>query len=181
MPTGVYLHKKGWKHTEGTKRKIGEANSFALKGKMPKNIVAGWFKGKHFSEKHKKKISESHRGEKNPNWKGGIHRDKHNAEWQYIFWRKAIFQSDDFVCQICKQKGGQLEAHHLNNWSDFPELRFAIDNGITLCKRCHNEFHKKYGRKNNTKGQYREFLLKGRELRIKIKIKCLRRNYQKKI
>jgi len=37
-------------------------------------------------------------------------------------------------------------------------IRFAIDNGITLCKECHQSFHKKYGKKNNTKEQLEKIL-----------------------
>ena len=55
-------------------------------------------------------------------------------------------------------KGGNLQAHHINNFSDFPELRTSIENGITLSNKAHIEFHKKYGKKNNTEKQLLEFL-----------------------
>lgn len=53
---------------------------------------------------------------------------------------------------------GKLEVHHINNFAEFSELRFALDNGITLSEKAHDEFHKIYGIKNNTKGQLEEFL-----------------------
>ena len=54
--------------------------------------------------------------------------------------------------------GGELVVHHINNFADFPELRTAIDNGITLSKKAHQDFHKIYGVRNNTKEQLEEFL-----------------------
>lgn len=53
-------------------------------------------------------------------------------------WRKEIFVRDDYTCQMCGKRGGYLEADHIKPWAYFPELRFDLDNGRTLCRPCHN-------------------------------------------
>lgn len=75
----------------------------------------------------------------------------------YTLWRKAVFERDNFTCQLSGVSGGELVVHHINNFADFPELRMAIDNGITMNKNIHKLFHKKFGVKNNTKEQLAEF------------------------
>lgn len=57
----------------------------------------------------------------------------------YKKWRLQIYQRDNFKCQwlYCNCKKN-LNAHHIRRWSDFPGLRYHLDNGITLCKRHHN-------------------------------------------
>lgn len=72
-------------------------------------------------------------------------------------WRNNVFQKDNYKCVICN-KGGCLQAHHLNGFHWFKEGRFEIDNGITLCKEHHKNFHKQYGYKNNTKEQFKEYM-----------------------
>ncbi len=76
---------------------------------------------------------------------------------EYKLWREAIFSRDNWTCQKCGERGGKLVAHHLYNFADFPKLRTSIENGTTLCKKCHIEFHKTYGLKNNTKEELEEF------------------------
>ena len=53
-------------------------------------------------------------------------------------WRKAVFSRDRYKCQECG-KTGYLEAHHIKGWRDYPHLRFDIDNGSTLCRKCHKK------------------------------------------
>lgn len=78
---------------------------------------------------------------------------------EYGEWRLLVFERDDFTCQSCSDNtGGNLVAHHLYNYSEHKELRIDVDNGLTLCKECHINFHVKYGFRNNTPKQMKEFI-----------------------
>ena len=78
--------------------------------------------------------------EKNPSWKGGI-TPEHKAirmSRKYKNWRKQVFKRDNYTCQLCNKRGGKIEADHIKSFSKYPELRFKLSNGRTLCKSCHN-------------------------------------------
>lgn len=63
---------------------------------------------------------------------------------EYAFWRTAVFERDNYTCQHCGDKrGGNLHAHHLQAYADFPELRLEVSNGLTLCQDCHEKVHLK--------------------------------------
>lgn len=75
--------------------------------------------------------------------------------WEYRFWRESVFKRDNFECQRCgDDRGGNLNAHHLDGWDKHPEKRLDIDNGITLCEDCHIEFHRLYGYGGNIEHQF---------------------------
>ena len=79
------------------------------------------------------------RGKQHPNWKGGKYRNKRSMETiKYKKWRMKVFLRDNFTCVNCGKVGGYLEAHHIKSWIEFPKLRYKIDNGVTLCRECHN-------------------------------------------
>lgn len=106
--------------------------------------------GRKHTEHTKKKLSIIHsgkpklhiRGENNPNWKGGV-TNKNNQlrkSLEYKLWRRAVFERDKYKCIWCGDKtSGNLEADHIKPFAYYPELRFAIDNGRTLCKECHKK------------------------------------------
>ena len=60
-------------------------------------------------------------------------------------WSNAVKKRDKYTCQECGFKYGSkdspLNAHHIVRWADSVELRYELDNGITLCKRCHYKVH----------------------------------------
>ena len=72
-------------------------------------------------------------------------------------WRTKIYERDNYTCQISGKKGIKLVVHHLEGFNNNKKLRFDINNGITLCKKIHILFHKKYGYFNNTKEQLNKF------------------------
>lgn len=76
---------------------------------------------------------------------------------EYNLWRKEVFARDKCKCKCCGSKI-RINAHHILNYSEYYDLQHEISNGITLCKECHDEFHKRYGRFHNNKEQIEEFL-----------------------
>lgn len=97
--------------------------------------------------RHNHKIT----GENNNNWKGGITplNEKIRKSIEYRLWRESVFARDNYTCQECDKRGGNKHAHHIKPFAWFPELRFAIDNGVTLCVPCHRKTES-YGRPKQT-------------------------------
>ncbi len=131
------------------------------------------FFGKCLPKETIEKISKSLTGRKgvrlsgksNPNWIDGRSPLSRliRGLLEYKEWHKAVFKKDNYTCQICGKRGGNLEAHHIkkfrsifieflqeyNQFSPFEDketlARLAmtykpfwdIDNGRTLCWECH--------------------------------------------
>ena len=58
---------------------------------------------------------------------------------QYGEWRTQVFKRDDYTCQFCGVLGVQIQADHIKEFAHFPELRFELSNGRTLCVPCHKK------------------------------------------
>lgn len=61
---------------------------------------------------------------------------------QYKDWRNSVFKRDTYTCQRCGKRGSDLQAHHIKTFANYPDLRFTVSNGITLCIDCHKAVHK---------------------------------------
>lgn len=132
-----------------------------------KNSEENPFFGKKHSLETRRKMTEAKLksptkmfGANNPQWKGGISKEYKRIRSSSDFrkWREQVFERDDYTCQKCYIRGGKLHPHHKLNFSEYPDLRFVIDNGLTFCEDCHKKFHKEYGNKRNNLFQIVQFL-----------------------
>lgn len=92
------------------------------------------------------KIAMSKMGDKNPNWRGGVSTEnaKLRASSKFREWRIKVFTRDNYTCIFCGRRNGNgenvvLHADHIKQFAFYPELRFEISNGRTLCRECHRE------------------------------------------
>ena len=110
-----------------------------------KNYNSGekhWFWGKHLNELTKKFGFQ--KGKENPNYKNGLYTLENlpvyrhrTTSFIYKKWRQSVFERDNYECKSCGFKG-YITAHHIKSWAKYPELRYEVNNGLTLCEPCHS-------------------------------------------
>jgi len=125
------------------------------------------------SEETKKKISISISGkigQAAPNWNPNLtaeeraeRKENRNNDPEFVKWSIKIKERDNFKCVIPGCNNHDLESHHLDNWNDFPDKRYDLDNGVTLCLEHHKSangysFHTIYGSKGNVQEQFIEWI-----------------------
>ncbi len=143
---------------------INKRRSIALKGnqhtkgmKFPNKKMPPW------SSEHRKNMEGKSSRENNGNWKGGI------SQLTVVIrsclksrqWTSDIYTRDNYTCQECGTRGGNLNAHHIkefnlilkeNNIKTYKEAIMCeelwnLNNGITLCVSCHKKTFKFFGNK----------------------------------
>jgi len=149
---------KGKKMSEELRKKLSEAH---LKSPTrywlgKKRSFPNRKKPKPFTAEHRAKISKAlkgkntwsrgrtvaYAGEKHHAWIDGRSRSRDQERstemkhGEYREWRRRVFERDNFHCRNCFAKG-TLNAHHIKTYRKFPELRYELENGITLCPPCH--------------------------------------------
>jgi len=140
-----------------------------VKTEFKKDMIP-WNKGIPYSEEVKLKISKKNKGRICPRgvnshtWRGGISPlyERIRKHPLYKEWRLMIFGRDNFTCQYCGKRGTYLHCHHKKSFSSILqyyeiitleevlecEELWNINNGVTLCKKCHKELHKKLKMEN---------------------------------
>lgn len=141
--------------THSVSRKTAQKISIALIGKViPTEVrekISQSLKGISVRGRYvmtddvKAKISESNIGKNaganHGNWivdRSLLKKKDDRNDSAYQEWRKLVWLRDGFKCKIADQNcDGRIEAHHILGWVDHPELRYQINNGITLCHAHH--------------------------------------------
>src|SRR3990167_1496308 len=121
---------------------ISGNNHWNWKGGLPKCLECGKTLGSSYQAKRCSRHRANHlMGENSPHWRGGKGTERHKlmGRYEYRIWREAVFARDNWTCQKCGERGCYLEANHIKPWALYPELRYAIDNGETLCRNCHKQ------------------------------------------
>lgn len=130
---------KGKEMDAGSRRKMSEAaTKRASNRKGKKHTLASRIKISKITRERTPRGAQCH------SFKDGRHAERmgqrHSLE--YKRWRFNVYSRDNFTCQNCgDSRGGNLHAHHIKPYADYPESRFEINNGITLCQKCHKAIH----------------------------------------
>jgi hypothetical protein len=165
---------KGRKFTEEHIKKLSLAKIGIKHGHKTNNGKEAWNRGKPHTEEVKaklkvsrakqimkpmsvearRKLSDDRKGDKWYTWRGGITPINRSIRMslEYKLWREAVFKRDEWTCVWCYKKGSELNADHIKPFAYYPELRFAIDNGRTLCVDCHKTTDTYGGKCKNDKG-----------------------------
>lgn len=172
MPKGIYHHKplseehkaniskamKGKNCGEGNIAKredVRKKISESLRGRtIPNSVRRNMNKDKICKPRTlevRRKISSGQKGKLSYNWRGGVSpvNKRIRRGIKFRLWRDTVFVRDNWTCRKCSKKGYEIHPHHIYSFSNYPNLRFRTENGITLCKKCHKAFHRIYGNNNN--------------------------------
>lgn len=89
----------------------------------------------HLSEIQKKRVKQGLHN----SYRGGVASQNKiiRRSVEFKLWREAVFKRDDYTCQECGDRGNELHPDHIKQFAYYPELRFEISNGRTLCAECH--------------------------------------------
>lgn len=91
-------------------------------------------------EETRRKLSESHRKRYEGKDRTIAKENRFIREGIEIkLWREAVFRRDNWTCVTCGKRGARLHADHIKPFAYFPELRFDLNNGRTLCVPCHRK------------------------------------------
>jgi hypothetical protein len=52
-------------------------------------------------------------------------------------WARAVISRDRATCRRCGARNVELHAHHILPYETHPDQRWNLENGLTLCYRCH--------------------------------------------
>lgn len=133
---------KGGQKTEMIECECGcgtQMNRYDRQNRARKRVLGHQMRGKRQSEYQKRRMS----GPNNHRWvadrsklKGRHVRGAHDPAYKQ--WRRSVHIRDGYKCQLVNEAcDGRIEVHHILAWRSHPELRYKVNNGITLCHAHH--------------------------------------------
>lgn len=125
-----------WQEAERQKKCQGCDKGFT-QGKT--EAISSFSNRKFCSKSCADKFGFRYTGENHPNYKEDARRK--NRGGSHKKWRDSVISRDNASCQHCGINGVEMHAHHIKSYADNPDLRFDVDNGVTLCFNCHWKEH----------------------------------------
>ena len=141
---GTEFRSKKADHTRVPKYCSRECYHIGTRGKpatekQMESLKIGWIieksnKGSHWNKESRIKVS----GENSHRWEGGktTEHAKIRNSFEMRVWKRKVLERDNFTCQVCGERGGELRADHIKPFSLYPELRLDLSNGRTICLEC---------------------------------------------
>jgi hypothetical protein len=115
--SGVYLRTE-WHRQQ--LRVTSERKAIASRENAKKGLIAA-NKARYITDRTKLKTARAHA-----------------YDVRYQEWSKSVKDRDNWKCKISDDNcSDKLESHHILPWRDFQELRYELNNGITLCRFHH--------------------------------------------
>jgi len=132
-------------HPYGARFKKGDTTgekNVNWKGGKPKCVVCSKKLSAYHVKACRKHYGQLMRKENHPRYiKDRTKLKKKENKWlssAYMYWSLDVKNRDGWKCKIADETcDGRLESHHILNWIEYPELRYKINNGITLCHAHH--------------------------------------------
>lgn len=137
------------------------------------------YDGKYYCGKCVAKLFRS--GKNHHAWRDDITDKEREMKRNYSDYHdfvKRVLARDNYTCQCCGKRTNDIEVHHLDGFNWCRDKRTDETNGICLCFSCHSNYHSVYGRGDNTKEQFEEWLGRSVELlKYEGELPCARRVY----
>jgi thymidylate synthase ThyX/transposase-like protein len=131
---GVSKHTiRSWVRKHGLQKPAG---SWTV-GREPWNKGKQYRGGWNHTPETRLRIAEKKRGEKNPQWRGGITKSALTVRRGVNELRQRILERDHYRCRLCGSRSRQLEMHHISPVWARPDLVLDTDNIATVCRVCH--------------------------------------------